>query len=96
MFRRQRLKQTEALDTTRLYMLNDANLRALELVPFIRVIAGNTGQDACYFYNRLEGAEVRWVSYHFHADPELLLPDEDVIELLAALSGAGTRDEEPS
>ena len=95
-FRRQRLKQTEALDTTRLYMLNDANLRALELVPFIRVIAGNTGQDACYFYNRLEGAEVRWVSYHFHADPDLLLPDEDVIELLAALSGAGTRDEEPS
>ncbi len=96
MFRRQQLKQTEALDTARLYMLNDANLRALELVPFIRVIAGNTGQDACYFYNRVEGAEVRWVSYHFHADPELLLPDEDVIELLATLSGAGTRDEEPS
>ena len=95
-FRRQQLKQTEALDTARLYMLNDANLRALELVPFIRVIAGNTGQYACYFYNRVEGAEVRWVSYHFHADPELLLPDEDVIELLATLSAAGTRDEEPS
>ena len=58
-------------------MLNDANLRALELVPLIRVIAGETGQDACYFYNRVEGAEVRWVSHHFHADPELLLPDED-------------------
>jgi hypothetical protein len=95
-FRRQQLKQTEALDTARLYMLNDASLRALELVPFIRVIAGNTGQDACYFYNRVEEAEVRWVSYHFHADPELLLPDEDVIELLATLSGTGTRDEEPS
>ncbi len=88
-FRRQQLKLTEALDTARLYMLNDANLRALELVPFIRVIAGNTGQNACYFYNRVEGAEVRWVSYHFHAAPELLLPDEDVIELLATLSGAG-------
>jgi hypothetical protein len=25
-----------------------------------------------------------------------LTPDEDVIELLATLSGAGTRDEEPS
>jgi hypothetical protein len=61
-FRRQQLKQTEALDTARLYMLNDANLRALELVPFIRAIAGNTGQDACYFYNRIEGPEVRWVS----------------------------------
>ena len=94
-FRRQQLKLTEALDTARLYLLNDGNLRALELVPFIRVIAGNTGQDACYFYNRVEGAEVRWVSYHFHADPELLLPDEDVIELLATLSGADTTAEEP-
>ena len=65
-------------------------------MPFIRVIAGNTGQDACYFYNRVEGAEVRWVSYHFHADPELLLPDEGVSELLATLSGAATREEKPA
>jgi hypothetical protein len=35
----------------------------------------------------VEGAEIRWVSYHFHADPELLLPDEDLIGLLATLSG---------
>jgi len=41
------------------------------------------------------GADVRWVSYHFHADPELLLPDEDVMELLATLSGAATKGEEP-
>ena len=91
----QQLKLTEALDTARLYMLNDANLRALELVPFVRVIAGNTGQDACYFYNRVEEAGVRWVSYHFHADPELLLPDEDVMELLATLSGVDATEEEP-
>ena len=94
-FRRQQLKLTESLDTARLYLLNEGSPRALELLPFIRVIAGNTGQDACYFYNRVEGAEVRWVSYHFHADPELLLPDEDVSELLATLSGAATKEEEP-
>ena len=41
----------------------------------------DTGQDACYFYNRVEGAEVRWVSYHFHADPEL--------------NGADAAEEEP-
>ena len=93
-FRRQQLELTEALDTARLYLLNEGSPRALELVPFIRVIAGNTGQDACYFYNRIEGAEVRWVSYHFHADPELLLPDEDVLELLATLSGAVAKEEE--
>jgi len=37
-------------------------------LPLIRVLAEQTGQDACYFYNRLategslEEAEVRWVS----------------------------------
>jgi len=39
-----------------------------------------------------EGAEIRWVSYHFHADPELVLPDEDLIELLATLTGAAPAD----
>lgn len=87
-FRRQQMKLTQALDTTRLYLLDDGNTRALELVPFMRIIAGTKGQDACYFYNRIEGSEVRWVSYHFHAEPELQLPDEDVAELLATLSGA--------
>jgi hypothetical protein len=86
-FRRQQVKLAEALDTSRLYLMSVGNPGALELLPFVRVIAGGTGQDACYFYNRVEGAEIRWVSYHFHADPELLLPDQEVIELLATLNG---------
>jgi hypothetical protein len=81
-FLRRQMKLTEALDTARLYLVNDGNDRALELLPFIRMIAGQTGQDACYFYNRLEGTEVRWVSYHFHAEPELLLPDDGLVDLL--------------
>jgi hypothetical protein len=90
-FRRRQMKLTEALDTARLYLVNDGNDRALELLPFIRVLAGKTGQDACYFYNRLaaegspDGAEVRWVSYHFHAEPELQLPDEGLVDLLTDL-----------
>jgi hypothetical protein len=94
-FRRQQMKLVEALDTARLYLLNDGNPGALELVPFIRVLAGKTGQDACYFYNRMEGAEARWVSYHFHLDPELLLPSDDVVELLATLNGPGATKEQP-
>ena len=61
--RRQQIKLAEALDTSRLYLLNVGNPGALELLPFVRVTAGSTGQDACYFYNRVEGAEIRWVSY---------------------------------
>jgi len=84
-FRKKQIQLTQALDAGRLYLLNDGNLRALELAPFVRVLAGQTGQDACYFCNRLEGAGVRWVSYHFHAEPELVLPDEDLHDLLVKL-----------
>lgn len=38
------------LDTGRLYLLNLGALKALELVPLIRVLTGQkTGEDACYF-----------------------------------------------
>jgi serine/threonine protein kinase len=68
--------------------LPGGTLRALELAPFVRVLAGQMGQDACYFYNRLEGAAARWVSYYFHAEPELVLPDEDLFDLLDKLAPA--------
>src|SRR5450755_2057190 len=84
-FRRKQIKLVQALDAGRLYLLSDGSVRALELVPFVRVLAGRMGQDACYFYNRLDGAAARWVSYHFHAEPELVLPDEDLLDLLAKL-----------
>jgi hypothetical protein len=67
-------------------MLNTGNMRALKLVPLIRVIAGlKTGEDAVYFYNRLVPDGVRWVSYHSPAEPELVLVDRDVNEFLSEL-----------
>lgn len=76
------------LDTGRLYLLNLGALKALELVPLIRVLTGQkTGEDACYFYSRTEANRVRWVSYHFQAEPELLQDDPDVVEFLSALQG---------
>src|SRR5262249_25044910 len=93
-FRKKQVQLAHPLDAARLHLLDDNSPRALELVPLIRIIAGSkTGQDACYFYNRLEGDEVRWVSYHFHADPELVLPD-DVTELVTSLLPPEERHEE--
>jgi hypothetical protein len=66
-------------------MLHNGSQHALELVPFIRVLAGTSGQDACYFYSRLDGSSVRWVSYHFHAEPELTVPDQELTQLLETL-----------
>lgn len=85
-FRRQQLQLTEALDTNLLYLVYDGSRSALELAPFIRLLTGTTGQDACYFYNRMEGTAVRWVSYHYHRDPELVLPDDGLAELLGKLT----------
>jgi hypothetical protein len=94
-FRKKQVQLAQPLDAGRLHLLNDNSPRALELVPLIRIIAGSkTGEDACYFYNRLEGEEVRWVSYHFHADPELVLPDGDVTELVASLLPSEERHED--
>jgi len=85
-FRKQRLEVGHLLDSGRLYLLNTSSKRALELVPLIRVIAGmKTGEDAVYFYNRRLRDGVRWVSYHFSGEPELILDDPDVDELLSDL-----------
>jgi hypothetical protein len=85
-FRQQRLEVGQLLDSGRLYLLNTGSMRTLELVPLIRVIAGlKTGEDAIYFYNRRIRDGVRWVSYHFPAEPELILEDRDVDKLLSDL-----------
>jgi serine/threonine protein kinase len=85
-FRKVERRVSEPFDTGRLYMLNSGRQRALELVPLIRILAGQkTGQDACYFFNRLQPEGVRWVSYHHQAEPELILPDSDILELLSSL-----------
>jgi len=66
--------------------MRGGNTRALELAPLIKVMAGvKTGQDACYIYSHLQARDVGWVSFHFHSEPELLLPDE-VAELLTTLT----------
>lgn len=86
-FVKKQIGLSHPVDATRLYLLNEGNRNALELAPLIRVMAGGkTGQDACYLYSHLHTGQVRWVSYHFHAEPELVLPDTDVGELLATLT----------
>lgn len=85
-FRKQRLRIGQPLDSARLYMLNSGSMRALELVPLIRVIAGQkTGDDVVYFYNRVLPDGVRWVSYHSSSESELIIADRDVVEFLSQL-----------
>jgi hypothetical protein len=85
-FRKKQIKLSHPLDDGSLYLLNDGSLQALALEPLIRIIPDhNTGEDACYFYSRMNGDQVRWVSYHYRGEPELLLPDPDVTKCLSSL-----------
>jgi serine/threonine protein kinase len=83
-FRQVEVPVRDPLDTNRLYLLSAP--RSLELVPLIRVLVDQeTGQNACYFFNRIQAGEVRWVSYHYKAESELNLYDSDVTGLLSKL-----------
>lgn len=88
-FRKQRIQLTHPLEADQLYLVSQGSARALELVPLIRILpSGKASQEACYFYNRRQGPgdDVRWVSYHFHGEPEQVRPDPDVVLLLRQLS----------
>jgi hypothetical protein len=72
------------MDKHKLYLLHNNQLRPVELLPLFRLKESpRTQQNACYFYSRLVGEDVRWVSYHFEGEAELVCADN---ELRAALS----------
>jgi hypothetical protein len=48
-----------------------------------------SAEDAYYFFNRLEGDSVKWVSYHFEGEPEMLDHAPDVQALIADLNALG-------
>jgi hypothetical protein len=58
----------------------------MKLLPFFRLIVHpETGEPAWYFYNRIEGRRVRWISYHYEAESECEEEDEEVYEMLRDL-----------
>lgn len=86
-FGRRQVTLAHPVDAGRLYLLREGSEQALQLVPLIKIMAGpKSGQDACYVYSQLVGHDVRWISYHHHAEPELSGPDEDVTAFLADLA----------
>jgi hypothetical protein len=55
----------------------------MKILPFFRLIFHpETGEPAWYFYNRIEGMRVRWISYHYEAESEFEEEDEEVYEML--------------
>jgi hypothetical protein len=86
-FRKKQVRVHQPLDSHRLYLLSHGDEKPLEVAPLIRIIRGpRTGEPACYFYNRIKDGGIRWVSYHFHAESEIVLIDEYVKHFISELS----------
>lgn len=78
-------KTIEGMEDGKLHLLDPDGERALELLAFIRVMPSpRTEANACYFYNRRQASNQKFVSYHFEADSEI---EEFYADTLAALEG---------
>jgi len=71
------------LDLGSLYLYSGRGGEPMKILPFFRLIFHpETGEPAWYFYNRIEGMRVRWISYHYEAESEFEEEDEEVYEML--------------
>lgn len=71
------------LDSGSLYLYSGRGGEPMKILPFFRLIFHpETGEPAWYFYNRIEGMRVRWISYHYEADSEFEEEDKEVYEML--------------
>lgn len=78
-FRSDQFAVMHPLEDQRLYLLNPDGQKALELLPLIKIRPSpRTAHDACYFFNRSEARGIRFISYHFGRDNELVEDDKDV------------------
>ena len=64
---------TDPLETECLYLIAKGENKALRLIPFLKVMPSpSTEQNACYFFSRREKNGLRFVSYHFETEAEVI------------------------
>ena len=92
-FKKESVKTLTPMDKQKLYLIHDNQLKPIELLPFIRLMESpKTQQNACYFYNRLNKEGVRWISYHFESEADIIRPDDELRSTLLLLRPAENFD----
>ena len=82
-FAQEKVQTTRAMDSDELYLFDTVSQQPLQLLHFFRMMQSpRTEEIACYFFNRVEKEGVRWVSYHFERDADVVSPDPSVIDLI--------------
>ena len=63
--------------------------RTLKLLPLVKVMPSpKTEENACYFYNRQQKDGIRFLSYHFESDSDVVQEFADAAEALRKLTQA--------
>ncbi|MBR1369186.1 hypothetical protein RJ53_06635 [Methanocalculus chunghsingensis] len=85
-FRTIHLQTRIPLDTGKVYLHAQGSSEPLELLPLFRLERHpKTGAPAWYFYNRIDGRSVRWISYHYEASPEFEEENDEVYQTMKRL-----------
>jgi len=85
-FRRVKVETAVPMDSRKIYLLSKGQKKPVEILPLLKIMeVPEVPARACYFYNRIEGEQVRWISYHFEGEAEVLRPDGEVIDVLSSL-----------
>lgn len=70
------------LEVDLLYLLKKDSNRALHLLPLVRIgPSPQSAKNACYFYNRVDKEDYKFVSYHFFDQPNLRIPSNTLASL---------------
>jgi hypothetical protein len=84
------LELTEAVESGRLHLRSPGETRTLMMLPMIKIMPSpKTAQNACYLYNRRQQGGIRFLSYHFESDADVVEPFEDTERMLNTLFGQG-------
>jgi hypothetical protein len=79
------------MDSEELYVLDTTSQQPLKPLHFFRMMPSpRTEEIASYFYNWVEKDGVRWVSYHFEKDPDMISPESSVLMLIRELEQNGS------
>ena len=84
----------EPMEDGHLYLKNPSESRGLKLLPLVKVMSSpKTEENACYFYNRLQPDGIRFLSYYFETDAEVVADFGDVAVCLDNLMESGIKPE---
>lgn len=83
LFERRRIEVTTPVDYGGLFLLANDSREPVILEPLIIITSSpKAAENACYFYNSARGKDLRFVSYHFRVQPEIIRADERVSSAL--------------